>query len=52
MQEQIPKYLNNLYKDYLYPRNYSGNIEETLDIEGIPDILDTAAEVMAALTIG
>ena len=52
MQQQIPTYLDNLYKDYLYPRNYSGNLQKRLDNDTVDDILDTAAEVMAALTTG
>ena len=51
MAQHIPVYLNNLYKDYLYPNNYRNAIL-TLDNGGVPDILDTAAEIVASLTTG
>ena len=51
MQQQIPIYLNNLYKGYLYPKNYHTTSQNMLDSDALPDILDTAAEVVASLTI-
>jgi len=44
--------LDNLYKNYLYPKNYHMNSKISLDSDSIPDILDTAAEVVASLTTG
>jgi hypothetical protein len=47
---QVAVYVDAVYKDYLYPSNYSQiNLNLRLDPHGTADILDTAMEVVSSI---